>query len=85
MKGSKINWVAVVVLAFVMAFPLSFVLQGQRRHYPNIYAAMQSLQSARNYLNRAAHNYGGHRAAALAATDNALRECQRAIRFANHH
>jgi hypothetical protein len=85
MKGNKINWVAVVVLAFLMSFPLSFALRGQRGRYPDIHAAMQSLQSARNYLSNAGHNFGGHRAAALAATDNALRECREAVRWANHH
>jgi hypothetical protein len=85
MSGNKINWVAVVVLAFAIAFPLSFALHGQRRGYPDIHAAMQSLMSARNYLSHAGRNFGGHRAAALAATDNALRECREAIRWANHH
>jgi hypothetical protein len=85
MKGKKINWVAVFVLAFAMAFPLSFALRGQRGRYPRIHAAIQSLQNARNYLARAGTNFGGHRAAALQATDNALRECRAAIRFANHH
>jgi hypothetical protein len=85
MKGKKINWFAVVVLAFAMAFPLSFALHGQRRRYPNIHAAMESLVNARNYLTRAGRNFGGHRAAALAATDNAIRECREAIRYAEHH
>jgi hypothetical protein len=85
MKGNKINWVAVVVLALVMAFPLALVLQGQMRRFPNITAAMESLRTARNHLSQAGNNFGGHRAAALAATDNAIRECQEAIRWARHH
>ena len=85
MRDAKINWLAVFVLAFAMAFPLSFALHGQRGRHPNIRAAIESLQIARNHLARAAHNYGGHRAAALQATDNAIRECREAIRFANHH
>lgn len=84
MKQTRTNWIAVVVLAFAMAFPLSFVLHGQRGRYPNIRGAMQSLASARSYLGHAGHNYNGHRAAALQATETAIRECREAIRWANH-
>jgi hypothetical protein len=85
MRGNKINWIAVFVLAFVIAFPLSFALSGQGRRFREIRSAMDSLVTARRYLSHAGTNFGGHRAAALAATDNALRECREAIRFASHH
>lgn len=84
MRSIKMNWLAVFVLAFVIAFPLSFALRGQRRGFPEIRAAMQALMAARAHLAHAGTNFGGHRAAALAATDNALRECREAIRFASH-
>jgi hypothetical protein len=84
MRGIKINWLATFILAFVMAFPLSFALRGQRPGFPEIRAAMQALMAARHHLANAGTNFGGHRAAALAATDNALRECREAIRFARH-
>lgn len=84
MNRSRINWIAVFVLAVAMAFPLSFALNAQRRRYPNLRGAMASLESARSYLNHASRNFGGHRAAALQATENALRECHEAIRYASH-
>jgi hypothetical protein len=85
MKAKRINWIAVFVLAFAMAFPLSLVLRAQGGRYPNMYAAMRALQNARQHLARAAHHYGGHRANALQAADNAIQQCRAAIRWANHH
>ena len=85
MNRTRINWIAVFVLALAMAFPLSFALSAQRGRFPNIRGAMESLESARNYLMHAGRNFGGHRSAALQATENALRECHEAIRYASHH
>jgi hypothetical protein len=67
---------------------------GGRRHrhhrphgfpHPKVDAAISSLQAARDNLNHAAHDFAGHRVKALRAIDNALRECNAAVRYANTH
>jgi len=50
--------------------------------YPHIHAAVNELREARNELEHAAHDFCGHRAAALHDTDVALKQLQEAIRCA---
>ncbi|HEY8074177.1 MAG TPA: hypothetical protein VIF62_08710 [Labilithrix sp.] len=52
---------------------------------PNMAAAAASLRSARASLEKAEHNKGGWRAAAIEATDKALRETDRGCAFADTH
>ncbi len=52
---------------------------------PNMEAALAKLKEARAYLDKAEHNKGGWRAAAVQATDTAIRETQRGIAFADTH
>jgi len=54
-------------------------------HHPAIDAAINALQSAKADLVAAAHDFGGHRAEAIAACDNALRQLRAAIIWANRH
>lgn len=61
--------------------PLS---KGQRkpaRGYPGIHDALNELTVARNHLQKAAKNFGGHRAHALRLTNQAIRECQAALSY----
>jgi hypothetical protein len=48
-------------------------------------AAAGSLRNARGYLDRAEHDKGGWRVAAIRATDDALRETVRGCEFADTH
>jgi hypothetical protein len=50
---------------------------------PNMEAALAKLQEARSFLDKAEHNKGGWRAAAVQSTDNAIRETKRGIAFAD--
>lgn len=52
--------------------------------HPEIRAALDALQNARNHLAHGAHDFGGHRAAALNLTDQAIRECRAALRYDRH-
>jgi hypothetical protein len=47
--------------------------------YPHMHAAANELREARNELEHAAHDFCGHRADAVKATDGALREINAAI------
>ncbi len=45
-------------------------------HHPEIHAAMDALQAARDHLMHADRDFDGHRTAAVHKVDEALAECQ---------
>ncbi len=52
---------------------------------PHMEKALQFLREAHQQLQAAAHNKGGHRAAAEQATAEAIHQTEEGIRFANQH
>jgi len=50
-------------------------------HHPEIHKAMRKLRGAKADLEKAAHDYGGHKAKAIAAIDEALSELKAALDF----
>ncbi len=57
--------------------------EAQERH-PEIANAIRALEKARDYLQHAAHDFGGHRVAALKDCDAALAQLREAQRFDRH-
>jgi hypothetical protein len=49
--------------------------------HPEIRDALGSLRHAREHLEHAAHDFGGHRADALRATDEAIRQLEICLKF----
>lgn len=49
--------------------------------HPAINAAIKHLREAKNALEHANHDFGGHRAKALAHVNEALAECEQALNF----
>jgi hypothetical protein len=49
--------------------------------HPEIRDAIASLRNARMHLEHAAHDFGGHRADALRATDEAIRQLQECLKY----
>lgn len=49
--------------------------------HPEIHDALASLRHAREHLEHAAHDFGGHRADALRATDEAIRQLELCLKF----
>lgn len=49
--------------------------------HPHITSAISELQEARKELQTAAHDFGGHRVAAIRAVDNAIKQLQIAKKF----
>jgi hypothetical protein len=49
--------------------------------HPAIHAAIRSLEHAKFDLQHAAHDFGGHRADALRATDEAIRQLRIALEY----
>jgi hypothetical protein len=53
----------------------------QREPHPEIREAMESLRRAKDHLEHAAHDFGGHRVEAIKAIDVALRQLQDCLKF----
>lgn len=71
-------------LTFALSMPA--ISQDKDEHmkgekHPEIRAAIHHLQEAKNNLEHAAHDFGGHRAKALEHVNEALRECNEALTF----
>ena len=58
--------------------------EAQERH-PKIRAAIKALQEAKEEMQHAAHDYGGHRVDALKACDNALAQLRLAVEYQEKH
>ncbi len=52
----------------------------QERH-PEIRRAIRALENAKSYMEHAAHDFGGHRVAAIHECDEAIRQLREAMRF----
>lgn len=53
----------------------------KREKHPEIESAMNHLRQAKQNLEHAAHDFGGHRATALKHVDEALEECRQALAY----
>ena len=55
------------------------------RFHPRIFKAIESLRDARAYLQEAPHDFGGHKQAAIRATDEAIKQLQFAAEYRERH
>jgi hypothetical protein len=55
--------------------------EDRRERHPEIHAAMMHLREAKQNLEHAAHDFGGHRANALKHVNEALEECRLALEY----
>ncbi|HVH10532.1 MAG TPA: hypothetical protein VM736_12115 [Gemmatimonadales bacterium] len=53
----------------------------QRERHPEINGAIRALERAKAHLQKAAHDFGGHRAEALEAVDKALEQLRQALQY----
>jgi hypothetical protein len=61
---------------------LERVQMGEKmERHPEIHAAIHHLREAKMNLEKASHDFGGHRAKALGHVNEALEECERALNF----
>jgi hypothetical protein len=49
--------------------------------HPEIREAIESLRRAKDHLEHAAHDFGGHRVEAIKATDEAIRQLQDCLKY----
>jgi len=94
MKNWIIGSIATVALILALALPASVPAAPAAKNpppapaaapapepHPEIRDAIASLRNARMHLEHAAHDFGGHRADALRATDEALRQLQICLKY----
>jgi hypothetical protein len=78
-----------IALAAIVGLALSTAIQvaaaGVCHDQPNMVAALTGLRSARTALEKAEHNKGGWRAAAIEKTSAAIAETERGCAFADTH
>ena len=55
--------------------------QNERAMHPRIANAITALRDAREYMQAAPHDFGGHKAEAVRATDEAIRQLNFALRY----
>ncbi len=73
---------AAAAVGAALAVGLVFRAGDAKADCPNIIKAITSLQAAQTDLKNAAHDYDGHRADALKATDAALAQLQLCLKSA---
>lgn len=55
--------------------------QNEREMHPRLASAIAALRDARAYLQAAPHDFGGHKAEAIRATDDAIRQLNLALAY----
>ena len=76
------KFISGVVLGCVLcggAWTLS--AQNERAMHPRIARAIEAMRDARAYMLEAPHDFGGHRAEAVRATDEAIRQMNFALAY----
>ena len=67
--------------SLLMASAWMVSAQNEREMHPRIAAAITALRDARAYLQAAPHDFGGHKAEAIRATDDAIRQLNFALAY----
>jgi acetyl esterase/lipase len=73
------KFISGIVLGVVLTAGISLFAQNERAMHPRLAAAIVALKDARAYLQEAPHDFGGHKAAAIRATDDAIRQLNLAL------
>jgi hypothetical protein len=76
-------------LLLVLPLSTSYVsakgLGKERREHPRLSRAIKDLQDAVDYMQKAPHDFGGHRAEAVEASQRAIEQLKRALEFDKNH
>ncbi len=81
MKNKLLILWAALVLSGSLIIGLTLHAQPATERHPAIHHAIAALQEARVYLKNANHDFGGHRAEALAQVDKALEQLRLALKY----
>ncbi len=76
------KFVAGLVLGVVLsAGTVTLMAQNERAMHPRIAEAIAALRNARAYMIAAPHDFGGHKAEAIRATDDAIKQLNFALAY----
>lgn len=90
------RWIGACTLSAILTLPLAASQPTNPTHpvrtapavakvypepHPEINAAIRALERAKNHLQKAAHDFGGHRVEAIQAIDAALNQLRQALQF----
>lgn len=68
------RFISGIVLGIVLTLGTSLYAQREREFHPRLVAAIAAIRDAKAYMVEAPHDFGGHRAAAVHACDEAIRQ-----------
>lgn len=72
------------ITGMVLGIALSIGASGllaQRDFHPRLSKAIEAMRDARAYMQEAPHDFGGHKAEAIRATDEAIRQLELAREY----
>jgi hypothetical protein len=75
------KFIAGIVLGVALSAGVTLFAQNERAMHPRIAAAITALRDARVYLVAAPHDFGGHKADAVRACDDAIRQLNLALAY----
>ncbi len=75
--------VLIIAITLIAVFTATWTVRAENQ--PHMRAALEHLQAAKAELENAEHDKGGHREAALKATNEAIKHVHEGIEFANKH
>jgi hypothetical protein len=75
------KFISGIVLGVVLCAGITLFAQNERANHPRIAAAISALRDARDYMQKANHDFGGHKMAAIHATDEAIRQLNFALQY----
>jgi hypothetical protein len=75
--------IIVVLLFAVMSFIAAPAVMAEDQ--PHMRAALESLRQAKEHLQQASHDKGGHREAALKNVDAAIKHVEEGMKYDNKH
>ena len=82
MKKTYTIWITLVALLLALAIPVlrTTTAKPAPSEHPEYRSAVNDLRNARKHLEKADNDGYGHRDRAMRAIDNAIRECDEAVR-----
>ncbi|MGA2421500.1 MAG: hypothetical protein ABSG69_15595 [Candidatus Acidiferrum sp.] len=80
MRKRLLTVAALGVFALMFAYPAGVPAASPEPH-PEIHAAINSLRHAKEHLEHAAHDFGGHRVEAIAAIDHAIEQLDVCLKY----
>jgi hypothetical protein len=75
------RFLAVIAVTLALAFPAAAPASSSAERHPEIREALASLRHAKEHLEHAAHDFGGHRVEAIRATDEAIHQLELCLEY----